>query len=148
MTNKKKAQAPLLYIHQPELKESLAPMQDRYVGDYRKTRRKDLQQMPPMKKTQSKDRKEPLGEASSPAKQQSSRKKFMEMTVTEKVDYLTNRSEFAPPIKCEVMTTSKKKYRGVIREKNTDTLSFQLSNRKNRIEITMKEIESIQLLGF
>ncbi|GIO22525.1 CotO family spore coat protein [Oceanobacillus sp. J11TS1] len=148
MTNKKKAQAPLLYISQPQLKESLAPMQESYVGDYRKTKQKDLQQVQSMRKTQPKDKKGLAEDDSRFSKQQSSKKKFMEMTITEKVDYLTNRSEFAPPVRCEVITTSKKKYRGVIREKKQDTLFLQVNNRKNRIEIAVNDVENIQLLGF
>lgn len=148
MTNKNKAQAPLLYISQPQLKESQAPMQENYVGDYRRQRKIDSSQVPPMKKTPSKDKKRPSGDSSRVDEQQSSKKKFMEMTITEKISYLTNRSEFAPPIRCEVMTASKKKYRGILREAEEERLFLQLSNRKSRVEIAIKDIESIQLLGF
>ena len=148
MTNKKKAQAPLLYISQPQLKESLAPMQESYVGDYRKTKQKELQQVQSMKKTQPKGKKGLAGDDTKISKQQSSKKKFMEMTITEKVDYLTNRSEFAPSVRCEVVTTSNKKYRGVIREKKNDTIFLQVNNRKSRIEIAINDVENIQLLGF
>jgi len=148
MTEKNKAQAPLLYISQPQLKASQAPMQENYVGDYRKQRKIDASQAPPMKKTQSKDKKKPSGDSSRTEEQQSSKKKFMEMTITEKISYLTNRSEFAPSIRCEIMTASKKKYRGIIRETEKEIVFLQLNNRKNRVEIAIKDIESIQLLGF
>ncbi|WP_152657317.1 CotO family spore coat protein [Oceanobacillus sp. CFH 90083] len=148
MTNKNKAQGPLLYISQPQLQESRAPMQENYVGDYRKTKQKDLQQASDKNRGRPKDRKDLFDDHSRAPGARSSKKKFMEMTVIEKVDYLTNRSEFAPPLKCEVITASEKKYRGLIRERKADTLSFQLNNRKNRIEIALKDIENIQLLGF
>ncbi|WP_077600944.1 CotO family spore coat protein [Oceanobacillus sojae] len=148
MTNKNKAQAPLLYISQPQLQEFSAPMQENYVGDYRRKKQTEMKPVPQVKKTQSKDRKNADGDNSKTTEQQSSKKKFMEMTIAEKINYLTNRSEFAPPIKCEIITASKKKYRGVIRENNTDTLALQLNNRKNKIDIAIKDIENIQLLGF
>lgn len=148
MTNKNKAQAPLLYISQPQLQEFSAPMQENYVGDYRRKLQTEMKHVPPAKKIQSKDRKNQADDNNKTAEQRSSKKKFMEMTITEKINYLTNRSEFAPSIKCEIITASKKKYRGVIRENNTDTLFLQLNNRKNRIEIVIKDIENIQLLGF
>lgn len=148
MTNKNKAQAPLLYISQPQLQEFSAPMQENYVGDYRQKRQTEMTPVPQVKKTQSQGRKKTAGDSSKTTEQQSSKKKFMEMTITEKISYLTNRSEFAPPIKCEIITNSKKKYRGVIRENDADTLALQLNNRKNKIEIAKKDIENIQLLGF
>ncbi|WP_040979711.1 CotO family spore coat protein [Oceanobacillus jeddahense] len=148
MTNKNKAQAPLLYISQPRLQESTAPMQENYVGDYRKQQKKNASQVPPKKKTQLKDNKTLSSENTHAKDQQSSKKKFMEMTIAEKINYLTNRSEFAPPIKCEIMTASKKKYRGIIREKEKDTLFLQLYNRKNKVKIEIEDIENIQLLGF
>ncbi|GEN88052.1 CotO family spore coat protein [Oceanobacillus sp. FSL W8-0428] len=148
MTNKNKAQAPLLYISQPQLKEFSAPMQENYVGDYRRKRQTEMKSVPQAKRKQSKDGKNSDGDSSKTTEQQSSKKKFMEMTIIEKISYLTNRSEFAPPIKCEIITVSKKKYRGVIRENNSDTLALQLNNRKNKIEIAIKDIENIHLLGF
>ncbi|WP_339178620.1 CotO family spore coat protein [Oceanobacillus sp. FSL W7-1293] len=148
MTEKNKAQSPLLYISQPQLKASQAPMQENYVGDYRRQRKLHSNEVPPLNKTQPKDKKRPSAESSRSEEQQSSKKKFMEMTIPEKINYLTNRSEFAPSIRCEVMTASNKKYRGIIRETEKDTVFLQLNNRKNRVEIAIKDIESIQLLGF
>ncbi|MFD1066016.1 CotO family spore coat protein [Oceanobacillus locisalsi] len=148
MTNKNKAQSPLLYISQPQLKESAAPMQEHYFGDSGRERKTDSSHVPPVKKAPSKPNRSHVDNAKPKEEQQSSKKKFMEMTISEKIDYLTNRSEFAPPIKCEVTVNSKKKYRGIIREKEKDILLLQLSTRKNSIKIPMQDIENIQLLGF
>lgn len=60
MTNdrKNKAQSPLLYISQPQLKASQAPMQENYVGDYRRQRKLHSNEVPPLNKTQPKDKKD------------------------------------------------------------------------------------------
>ncbi|WP_080874964.1 CotO family spore coat protein [Oceanobacillus timonensis] len=148
MTDKNKAKSPLLYISQPQLKESAAPMQDNYFGNSGIQKKADVNQAPPVKKPPLKHHKKHVDSTVQKEEQQSSKKKFMEMSINEKIDYLTNRSEFAPPVRCEVIVNGNKKYRGIIREKEEDILFLQLSNRKSSIKIPVEDIENIQLLGF
>lgn len=140
MANKKNRE-PLLYIQQPHLKEPAAPMQDRYFGDYKKTKKRE-ENLPPYMNRKGR------GEDLESKKQRAGKKKFADMTILEKLAYLTNRSEYAPAVRCELITESKQKYRGIIREKKQDIILFQPHHRKSPIEIAVKDIHAIHLLGF
>jgi len=77
----------------------------------------------------------------------SSEKKFSEMNLIEKVDYFLNRSEQAPKLRSEIIT-SEQTYRGIITDYKDDHVLIRLGRRASSTEIPMNQVEEINLLGF
>ncbi|WP_010093576.1 CotO family spore coat protein [Ornithinibacillus scapharcae] len=73
------------------------------------------------------------------------RKKFKDMSTTEKIEYFINTPQHLPRMRSEVRT-DEKKYRGVIINMEEDEIIMRVGRRSTRIKID--DITDIQLLGF
>ncbi|WP_163972050.1 CotO family spore coat protein [Oceanobacillus halotolerans] len=174
MGKKKYAKDPLLYIRQPEIKTPEANMQDHYTTPKKKqeeSRNKQKRQGKPIKRQGFKDNSshhQPFTdgelyeeedvdihvdeekesdeiEESRDEDQGTNRKKFKEMTLTEKVDYLAQRPSYVPNLKCEVKTMERK-YRGIITDYKDDHVHMRVGRRN--AEIPFDTITDIRLVGF
>ncbi|SDJ86627.1 CotO family spore coat protein [Sediminibacillus albus] len=79
--------------------------------------------------------------------QRTKRKRFRDMTITEKVDYFVGIPQTVPRMKCEV-TTDNQTYRGVIYDRRNDVVYMKTIKRPFKAEIKQQEIKKIRLLGF
>ncbi|MDO6449232.1 CotO family spore coat protein [Oceanobacillus profundus] len=168
MSKKKFANEPLLYIHQPTIGTTKAPMQHSYMSE-RKT--KQNQSSPEvihspkrvnrrhhafLQEETTEELEETTGanvqdseeqqeiEFSSPRER---RKQFKEMNTQERIDYFLTRPKFAPQVRCEIKT-KEKTYRGIVLGKNEEEVVFKTGNRSAPIQIAIDEITEVQLLGF
>ncbi|BAC13181.1 CotO family spore coat protein [Oceanobacillus iheyensis] len=153
MSKSEYAKEPLLYIHQPDLNQPKATMQHHFMGNrnrsaHSKNEIKDS--LIPRKTRSGKQIKEFTNkEVQNQENHEDNKKKkqFKAMSINEKIDYFLDRSEYAPPINCLVIT-DQKKYRGIILDTTKEEVKFRPSNRKNSIKITYDVIKDIQLVGF
>ncbi|WP_249870105.1 CotO family spore coat protein [Oceanobacillus saliphilus] len=163
MAEKKFANNPLLYIHQPDIGTTQAPMQHKYMSNRRKAKEENADgetkavQKRVNRRTSSFQQE--LGTENTTVVEEEQvdhvsedtdtdkRKNFKEMDIPEKIDYFTSRPEFAPQVRCEIKTKGKI-YRGVITGFEENTVYMKVSNRKTPVPISIEDINDIQLLGF
>lgn len=79
--------------------------------------------------------------------QDKGKKKFKDMTILEKVDYFLHTPNHLPSMRCEVKT-EERKYRGVIKDFQDNTIYMQVGRRVALTKIPIDDITEIQLLGF
>ncbi|WP_067729605.1 CotO family spore coat protein [Oceanobacillus damuensis] len=163
MAEKKFANEPLLYIHQPSTGGTQAPMQHKYMSKKRKAKEdKAVEEEKPVKKKISRRtssfQQEPATDKTAVAKEEQidkgseetkseKRKSFKEMDIPEKIDYFTSRPAYAPQVRCEIKSKGKN-YRGLITGFEENMVFVKVSNRKTPISIPLDEIKDIQILGF
>ncbi|MEN2767621.1 CotO family spore coat protein [Ornithinibacillus xuwenensis] len=75
------------------------------------------------------------------------RKKFKDMSLTEKIAYFVNTPNHLPKMRCEVKT-AEKSHRGIIRDFKEDTVYMQVGRRSSNTTIKLEDITEIRLLGF
>ncbi|GAA0491985.1 hypothetical protein GCM10008986_17760 [Salinibacillus aidingensis] len=134
-TNDKMAQSPLLYITQPRDVRVQASMQEYSV--YKK-------------KTQNQKKDPEQGEEKVSGEEAETKledKKFRDMTVEEKISYLTRLPSQMPKMKCEVLTEDQR-YRGLIQDFNDDTIRMRTVQKPYRVELSLSDIEDVKLMGF
>lgn len=126
MKTKQKVE-PLLYITQPALEMVLANMQ----GDYRGVSGEDITVV----KT------EKLEINNKP-----SNSAFKNLTISEKINYLTSLPREIPSIRCEVKT-ERDTYRGTIKQHSETEINVHVLGRGNEV-IYKSDITRINLIGF
>ncbi|MBP2076573.1 CotO family spore coat protein [Oceanobacillus polygoni] len=165
MSKKKFANEPLLYIHQPDIGSTKAPMQHSYMSQ-RKTKEDhsstDVIHAPKRVNrrhhafrhgdvTEEIEETEVVTSQENEKQQLSSsnerRKHFKEMNIQERINYFLKRPDFAPKIRCEIRT-KEKTYRGIVLGKEEEVVVFKIGNRSAPVQIALDEITEVQLLGF
>lgn len=73
--------------------------------------------------------------------------KFKDMTIDEKIAYLSNLPDHILRVKCEVQTENEA-YKGIITDSIDDHVFIQVGRRSSSISIPYSEIISIRMLGF
>lgn len=159
MAKKDFAKEPLLYIHQPNVSKAQAPMQHSYMSKKkRKTEVHDEKETVSVPKQaarrqtafhQEKETRQPTyaKDTNEEEYNEPRRKHFKDMDITERINYFITRPTFAPQVRCEIKT-EEKKYRGVILDFQENKVYLKTASRKTPIEIVLKDIEDIQLVGF
>lgn len=123
----KKTVEPLLYIAQPALEQVVASMQEDYRGESGgnitvvKTEKREINNKP-------------------------SDSAFKNLTVLEKINYLTGLPREIPTIRCEVKT-EKNTYRGTIKQHSETEINVHVLGRGNEV-IQISSIKGINLIGF
>ncbi|MBP1947218.1 CotO family spore coat protein [Virgibacillus litoralis] len=158
MGEKKFAKSPLLYIHQPSIGTPKAPMQHQYTTpkkasaeqvvaqETKSVQTRTLRRDNFSKKSESEeDTNEDADESDESSDQE--RKKFKDMTINERVDYLVNPPKHVPAMKCEVKT-DERNYRGTIVDFMEDNVIMRLGRRTSKTEIPFESINDIRLIGF
>ncbi|SEU02694.1 Spore coat protein CotO [Salinibacillus kushneri] len=136
MTNKEKSvQSPLLYITQPRDVHVQASMQKYSVYKKKKEQNASVQQ------TEGKQDGEEF------FSDQDDKKGFREMTIEEKINYLTELPSQMPKMKCEVITPDKR-YRGLILDFADEVVKMRTIQKPYRVELSLSEIEDVRLMGF
>lgn len=168
MSKKKFANEPLLYIHQPDIGSTKAPMQHSYMSQ-RKTKEEhsstDVIHAPKRvnrrhhafrnedvtKEIEETEEKDVASSQENEEQQLSSsnerRKQFKEMDIQERINYFLKRPDFAPKIRCEIRTKGKT-YRGIVLGMEEEVVVFKTGNRSAPVQIALEEISEVQLLGF
>ncbi|MRG87097.1 CotO family spore coat protein [Salinibacillus xinjiangensis] len=134
MSNEEKvSQKPLLYIVQPGIENVKATMQQ-----YSVTKSEDT----------SSTKEAPTNTYDEPQSFEEDRqKKFRDMTIEEKVNYLTSLPSQMPKMKCEVLCESGR-YRGYVQSYEDEMVHMKTFHSPYRAEVNITEIENIRLLGF
>jgi len=166
--NKRYAENPLLYIHQPDVGTPNASMQSRYQTSKNKavsqSNNRDVNNKIPKGRVQRRyggklvpnqtevenpsiNNDTPINSTETIQYEQSSPKKFKEMDLAEKVKYLADEPNHAPKIKCEIKTMDKT-YRGVIEDFDGVTVFMRIGKRVQPRKILLDEIKRIRMLGF
>lgn len=166
--NKRYAENPLLYIHQPDVGTPNASMQSRYQTsrnqtDFQSNSREANNKIPKARVQRRyggkllRDKTEventsikndtPINPTEAIQQEQSSPKKFKEMDLAEKVKYLADEPNHAPKIKCEIKTMDKT-YRGIIEDFDGVTVFMRVGKRVQSRKIFLDEIKRIRMLGF
>ncbi|MBB6453067.1 hypothetical protein HNQ94_001515 [Salirhabdus euzebyi] len=142
MTNDQMEQNPLLYIAQPNGKQIQAKMQSFAV------QKKEIQ-MAAKKQQDVKEKKikEDVQLQEEEDSKQDKRKSFREMTIEEKLFYLTNLPSQMPTMKCEIVTNDGR-IRGLIESVDDDLVKMKTFQSPYRAEIAVSTIKDIQLKGF
>lgn len=153
MTDKRLAESPLLYIHQPMLKPPKAAMQSNYRTPnhstellmHEETEEKALsnQDVNDNETNPHMDDKKELHHMIDTQEGV----KFNDMTLKEKVSYLVSVPEHMPSIKC-IVKTAERTYEGVITEYKENLVYIRIGRHASSISVQLDEIESIRLLGF
>lgn len=161
LNNKKYARKPLLYIEQPVNSYPEALMQHDYVtpksrepkpthtettqnkGSRPLKRRYYQPHHPTPIKDESQPSEKDLGNTSI---QEQSNKKFTEMDLLEKVDYLLERPDHAPQIRCE-LRTEQRTYQGVLTGANENSVFIRVGNRKSSTTISKADLVNVRMIG-
>jgi len=155
MVEKRYAEAPLLYIDQPTVKQPEAEMQHQY-----KSKRKKNEKRPPGEQGEKETTYYSVSQQENPnqdaakdepetdnGKQVHSKKRkpFNKMSIKEKVLYFVHSSSYAPKVKCEVKTTERR-YRGIITELKEKDVLIKAGARFYKVPLA--EIMEIRMIGF
>ncbi|WP_217585911.1 CotO family spore coat protein [Lentibacillus saliphilus] len=166
MAKKRYAKSPLLYVEQPGIEKPQARMQHQYQSPKKKrddqnAHKTDTQAAYRPKKSKSSwkqqksvpleaEEEQALEKVDNSVEQSESTededKTFKEMTIEEKVGYLTNRSPYAPTLRC-LVKTDERTYRGIMVKLEDDTVFMRVGRRTSTTQIQMEAIQDIQLLG-
>lgn len=163
MNNKKYAREPLLYIEQPanstpevlmqynyvtEKTEKAKELKTEHIATKHNTRPKPIRRHFNKMKEEiesPKDVEESSESNKNPGAEQPE-KKFNEMSVLEKVNYLLARPEHAPKIRSEIKTQDKT-YRGIVTSANDKSVFVRVGHRKSSTEVPRTEITNIRMIG-
>lgn len=140
-------QKPVLYIQQPQESEVTAPMQSYF---YYKKEEKQADKKGNRKQEatgpNNENRKPENGIQQNQVPER--RRAFKEMSIPEKVNYFVNMPDKVPKMKCEVITEEMKKYRGYIQSLKNDLVNMKTFQQPFQVEIPLKVIQDIKLIGF
>lgn len=143
MGNDRYAKAPLLYIHQAKTDKVNAKMQHHYMGSNKTKNTGNATDEHVLKSKPVRQRARSFYE-SEEEKNDREDTPFKEMTLKEKLDYITNRPDYAPRLTCEVRTDDRS-YRGIILEYKDGKATMRTGRR--RVEIPYENMKQIRLLG-
>ncbi|HWO98465.1 MAG TPA: CotO family spore coat protein [Bacillus sp. (in: firmicutes)] len=147
---KTEANAPLMYIVQPKIKQTKNSMQY-YFSSSSQENQQEEEAKEESKQLELKD--EPTFSLISPLKQEESKreevksghKMFQEMTIEEKASFLVQFPKHMPQPVCEV-TTKEKTYRGTITGVSREELSFIIPPHKDPISIPLQAVTQISII--
>lgn len=171
--SKRKKSQPLLYIHQPDFESPNIEMQDYFSSDSQieETKSTDLDQISEVKKsplpkkvnTDTKSGNPFLQNSVNPSQPISNVdyfryhgktdhqgyglspvKKFIDMTILEKIDYLLDMARSQPPFPCEFITNHKK-IKGTL-AKHEDGNIFIKTFKDEIIELPVSELQHIRII--
>lgn len=77
----------------------------------------------------------------------SKKKSFSEMTIEEKIIYLSSQPFHAPKVNCQIVTRDKTLI-GTIEDDEADTIRIKVGSRGKLTSISKEQIEEINLIGF
>ena len=159
MRNDKYAKAPLLYVHHAQASDVKANMQHNYISK----KHKQIKSQEPEKVYEGKgnmkrkksfyelsdeqyeeEQTEESEEKQTESKKETEKKSFTDMTISEKLEYLSNKPEYAPRISCVVRTTERA-YRGIILEYKDNKAKIRSGRRI--VEVKDEDIKTIRLIG-
>jgi hypothetical protein len=156
----KKAQGPLLYIHQPFSRTPSIKMQDVYTIKREIIHPEEEEQI---KKKQISVAEKEIGEIgkvpipiemSKPEKPQESRpprssfsrvKSFKEMNLQERLEYLINFPKVLPPVPC-VFYTIDKNYQGYLIDHKEDHITIEFHDKTTKT-LSVQELKNIIMIG-
>jgi hypothetical protein len=75
------------------------------------------------------------------------KKRFRELSVEEKIEYLLQLPYGVPRIKC-IFTTNEKSYRGIVSDYKNGKVVLRVVTKPHKVTLGIEEIVSIQMLGF
>lgn len=75
------------------------------------------------------------------------RKKFVDMSIEERLDYFLSQPFFAPRVKCEIRTELRK-YVGYIQSIEDNDVTILLPGRNKEVNVQLEEIMAVNLFGF
>ncbi|WP_077623034.1 CotO family spore coat protein [Sediminibacillus massiliensis] len=132
---RKYSREPMMYITQPKLAAPAVTMQAHYRSFKKRTNKPDNHKEPEenVEETQSHPR--------------SKQKKFKDMTIEEKVLYFVRLPKQVPKMKCEIFT-EEKSYMGLITGYNDHKVVIKTARSPRQVELDIKDIKEINLLGF
>ncbi|HLR74350.1 MAG TPA: CotO family spore coat protein [Virgibacillus sp.] len=155
------AKEPLLYIEQPTIQKPEAPMQQSFMTPKRVTettnRKQSKSHSRPRRRAQyyidqlynsvadELDGEEQVDEKNS--REQSRQKKFNELSLQGKIEYFADTPNYAPKIKCELIT-AERKYRGIITDFKDDFVFIRVGRRTTNTKVPFTDIQDIRMLGF
>ncbi|MUV36502.1 hypothetical protein JNUCC1_00305 [Lentibacillus sp. JNUCC-1] len=172
MAEKRYAKSPLLYVEQSGINEPKARMQHQYQSPKKKPNRlkKEESVVPQKKRTKKTANKNKQNEQlveeeieqneeqninefesvpqteEEDVQEKMQDKKFKDMSIDEKLVYLTNRSPHAPVLRCEIKTEDRT-YRGVIMELDDNIVKVRVGRRTSITKVQVTDIKSVRLLG-
>ncbi len=130
-------QSPLLYIVQPTERVVEANMQS--FASHKKAMKKES-----VATSSEQVNKE---ETDAVEDKHNERKSFKDMTIAEKLAYLTRLPNQMPKMKCEIIA-GEKKYRGIVLQYDENIVTLKTFQRPSRVEIPFEDISDIKLKGF
>ncbi|SES26061.1 Spore coat protein CotO [Gracilibacillus ureilyticus] len=133
---KRNNQSPKLYLHQPTLSEPSSKMQSVYQSNKRKRKEKPGKESKEQGREPKVENKDILG-----------RKKFKDMTITEKVEHFAAMPMHLPRVRCEVIT-ERKKYYGFIYHYQSGMVSIKTASKAGEVSVPIEQIQAINIAGF
>ncbi|MDQ0245281.1 hypothetical protein J2S09_002857 [Bacillus fengqiuensis] len=148
---KTEANAPLMYIVQPNIKKTKNSMQHFFSSSFQESQQEDGEAKETSKQSEPKE--EPTFSLISPLKEEETKreepkkmnKMFQEMTIEEKASFLVQFPKHMSQPVCEV-TTKEKIYRGTITEVGREELSFIIPPHKDPISIPLQAVTQISII--
>jgi hypothetical protein len=137
---KTEANAPLLYIVQPNIKQTTPPMQYVFRSNAKEKQQVEGKEEPTFSIISS--LKEVESQKEEPKKPN---KMFQEMTIEEKASFLVQFPKHMSQPICDVMT-KEKTYRGTIIEVNPEKLSIIMPPQKEPVSVPLQAITQISII--
>ncbi|MFC3884426.1 CotO family spore coat protein [Bacillus songklensis] len=148
---KTEANAPLMYIVQPDIKQSTRPMQSFFSSNAKKDQQEEVPGETVSKKPETKE--EPNFSIISSVKEEEFEKEepkkphkmFQEMSIKEKASFLVQFPKHMSQPICDVMT-KEKTYRGTIIEVNPEKLSIITPPQKEPVSVPLQAVTQIAII--
>jgi|SRR5690625_702649 len=159
MADQQFAKDPLLYIKQPSLGKPTAPMQSSYSSS--NSNQTAQKRRPRHYRKLINDKDDPIYEDTFEVTEeenhyidednenssQMQKKRYSELSLENKVKYFVDMPDYAPKIKCEIITP-KKKYRGIIINYKDEHVFIRTGQRTTSVKVPFNDIKDIRMLGF
>jgi len=154
----KEAVKPLLYIAQPDLEEAKLNIQQSYVVKVGKQEQKTKEKEYVDSKYVEDEEDEEVEEFDEFDDEDEEmidqeqvdpgwvKKPFKAMTNEEKVQFMVNKPHYIPKVECRIRTNNDL-FIGYIIAYSEGNVSVKIASRNNNVEIPLKDIESIQMVG-
>ncbi|EDW23051.1 CotO family spore coat protein [Bacillus sp. FSL K6-4563] len=150
---KKEAEPPARQQEQNMMREAELTQEEDITKEPELTQKKDITKEPELiqeRKPQREEEKPPEGvfhETKEEPRRKRVKKPLSQMSIDEKVDFLTSLPHNMPRALC-LIEADGKTYRGIIMDRKEDTVVIRTAGGGNPVELAIDEISSIHPLGF
>ncbi|HEY4601933.1 MAG TPA: CotO family spore coat protein [Cerasibacillus sp.] len=145
MSKRQTSHNPILYVHQPNMKTPEAHMQNHSITRRESStmKKRQTRKAIPYRRRLTRPEMTDNDIEMSPINTEES-KSFQDMTINERLTYLSRNPKYTPKLRCEIIA-NEKKYRGIIQSFEDDTVVMIVQRR--RVSLSVADIMHVEMLG-